>query len=295
MPRNSGGVYSPPAGTYGVPNTVISSPAYDTFVNDIGAEITNSVNVQGTAPMLAPLNMGAFRIINASSPVAATDVAIKSYVDAAVSPGFVMGYANNSSAPAGWLICNGASLSTTTYANLFAVIGYAFGGSGANFNIPDYRGCFLRGFDNGRGLDFQGTRGPNTFQASYLTNHFHAVQDSGHVHNITDPSHVHPDPGHAHVASQVLHNHTYGAILGGGSGIQSGTGWSAQTFGTGNAQPVITVNAALTNLQNAFTGINSTLSAQALVSVTNVSTGSVNYAETETTVQNYPLLWCIKY
>ncbi len=39
-----------------------------------------------------------------------------------------------------WLLCNGASVSTTTYSGLFAAIGYAFGGSGANFNIPDLRG-----------------------------------------------------------------------------------------------------------------------------------------------------------
>ena len=45
----------------------------------------------------------------------------------------------------GYLLCNGASVSTTTYAKLFAVIGYNYGGSGASFNIPDFRGMFLRG------------------------------------------------------------------------------------------------------------------------------------------------------
>lgn len=39
-----------------------------------------------------------------------------------------------------WLLCNGASVSTTTYSGLFALIGYAFGGSGANFTLPDLRG-----------------------------------------------------------------------------------------------------------------------------------------------------------
>ena len=45
-------------------------------------------------------------------------------------------------APTGYVLCNGASLDTTTYANLFAVIGYTFGGSSANFNVPDYRNNF---------------------------------------------------------------------------------------------------------------------------------------------------------
>ena len=44
----------------------------------------------------------------------------------------------------GWLLCNGASYSTTTYANLFAIIGYTYGGSGANFNVPNYQGLFLQ-------------------------------------------------------------------------------------------------------------------------------------------------------
>lgn len=48
-------------------------------------------------------------------------------------------------APAGFLICNGASYLTATHPNLFAVTGYTYGGSGANFNVPDYRGMFLRG------------------------------------------------------------------------------------------------------------------------------------------------------
>lgn len=42
--------------------------------------------------------------------------------------------------PTGYLICDGASYSTTTYATLFAAIAYTWGGSGASFNVPDLRG-----------------------------------------------------------------------------------------------------------------------------------------------------------
>jgi len=45
-----------------------------------------------------------------------------------------------SAAPAGYLLCNGASVSTTTYAALFAVIDYDYGGSGGSFNLPDLVG-----------------------------------------------------------------------------------------------------------------------------------------------------------
>jgi hypothetical protein len=41
--------------------------------------------------------------------------------------------------PTGWLICDGAGYSTTTYANLFAAIGYTFGGSGGTFNVPNFK------------------------------------------------------------------------------------------------------------------------------------------------------------
>jgi len=41
------------------------------------------------------------------------------------------------SVPSGFLECNGQSVSTTTYAALFAVIAYTYGGSGGSFNVPD--------------------------------------------------------------------------------------------------------------------------------------------------------------
>ena len=59
------------------------------------------------------------------------------------------------SVPSGYLECNGAAVSRTTYAALFAVIGtqYGAGNGSSTFNIPDLRGEFIRGFDNGKGTD----------------------------------------------------------------------------------------------------------------------------------------------
>jgi microcystin-dependent protein len=59
-------------------------------------------------------------------------------------------------APAGYnvLYCNGASVSTTTYSALYAVIGFKYGNPGSgNMKIPDRRGLVARGFDDGRGID----------------------------------------------------------------------------------------------------------------------------------------------
>lgn len=70
------------------------------------------------------------------------------------SAGAIQFYAM-STAPSGWLKANGAAVSRTTYAGLFAAIGTVFGvGDGATtFNLPDLRGEFLRGWDDARGID----------------------------------------------------------------------------------------------------------------------------------------------
>ena len=60
-----------------------------------------------------------------------------------------------STVPYGHLECNGAPVSRTSYAELFAAIGVAWGsGDGVStFNLPDFRGEFIRGWDHGRGVD----------------------------------------------------------------------------------------------------------------------------------------------
>jgi hypothetical protein len=52
----------------------------------------------------------------------------------------------SSTPPDGWLVCNGASISITTYGNLFSVIGFTYGGSlsSGNFTLPNFSGCFIR-------------------------------------------------------------------------------------------------------------------------------------------------------
>lgn len=51
----------------------------------------------------------------------------------------------SSTAPAGYLLCDGTTYNTTTYAALWSVIFYTYGGSGNNFKVPNFQGCFLRG------------------------------------------------------------------------------------------------------------------------------------------------------
>ena len=91
-----------------------------------------------------------------------------------VPAGSIMHYAAVT-VPGGWLEANGAAVSRTTYATLFAAIGATFGpGDGVTtFNLPDLRGEFLRGFDNGRGVDSGRVLG--SAQASQMSSHTHTV------------------------------------------------------------------------------------------------------------------------
>lgn len=65
------------------------------------------------------------------------------------APGMIFDYAG-STAPTGFLFCDGAAVSRTTFARLFAVIGTTFGaGDGTTtFNLPDLRGRVVAGRDN---------------------------------------------------------------------------------------------------------------------------------------------------
>lgn len=89
-------------------------------------------------------------------------------------PGQITAY-GGTTAPTGWLMCNGAAVSRTTYSALFGIIGTAYGvGDGSTtFNVPELRGEFLRGNDNGRGVDTSRVLG--SAQADELKAHTHTA------------------------------------------------------------------------------------------------------------------------
>lgn len=96
---------------------------------------------------------------------------VQSLIDSLVPPGAVLPFAMDT-APTGWITCDGRSLSRAAYPRLFSAIGTLYGSVDANtFNVPDYRGEFLRGWDNGRGIDVGRLFG--TFQADELRSHNH--------------------------------------------------------------------------------------------------------------------------
>lgn len=81
-------------------------------------------------------------------------------------------------APAGFLACDGATVSRSTYADLFAAIGttYGVGDGSTTFKLPDLRGDFIRGWDGGRGVDTGRVFG--SFQNEEVKEHTHMVLNS---------------------------------------------------------------------------------------------------------------------
>jgi len=83
----------------------------------------------------------------------------------------------------GFLECNGAELDRNLYFDLFQSIGTIYGaGDGVNtFNLPDLRGQFLRGFDNGKGFDNGRTLG--SYQNSTV---LHSGSNDGYAHTYSE-------------------------------------------------------------------------------------------------------------
>lgn len=128
---------------------------------------------------------------------------------------------STSTPPTGYLECNGQAVSRTTYSRLFSAIGTTYGsGDGTTtFNLPDYRGQFLRGYDNASGIDLDaanrtdrgdGTTGDavGTKQTNQTLAHSHSV-DPPATTSTTEGEHFHSiDPPSTTSSSDGDHSHT---------------------------------------------------------------------------------------
>lgn len=80
-----------------------------------------------------------------------------------------------SSAPSGWLLCQGQAVSRTTYASLFAIIGTTYGaGDGTTtFNLPNAEGRTLIGASSGHALGTSGGSETVTLDTTMIPAHTH--------------------------------------------------------------------------------------------------------------------------
>jgi hypothetical protein len=138
----------------------------------ITANLTGNVtgNITGNAGTATRLQTP--RTINGVSFDGTQNIVVEASDPNSGAPVGAILYYPSATIPVGWMICDGASLSTTTYSLLFSKIGYTFGGSGNTFRLPDLRGEFIRSWDGGRGVD--SGRGVGTFQKGTI--------------NVTDPN-----------------------------------------------------------------------------------------------------------
>jgi microcystin-dependent protein len=125
-------------------------------------------------------------------------------VTAQVPTGTVVDFAG-SSAPAGWLLCDGNPYPTATYPSLFSAIGYIWGGSGANFNVPDLRSRVTVGAGAGAGLTSRTLAGKGGEETHPLT----IAELASHTHGLS--THTHTLGSHTHSMDHyhLLSNHTH--------------------------------------------------------------------------------------
>lgn len=102
-----------------------------------------------------------------------------------VPAGSIMAY-GGATPPDGWLLCDGATKSSSQYPELFAAIGNNWGSGGSgSFKLPDLRGLFLRGVNEttNNDLDAENRVSKNGSNAGNQVGSYQADQFQGHFHN----------------------------------------------------------------------------------------------------------------
>ncbi len=124
--------------------------------NSAGATVTGTVSADAAdiddfVSVGSNIHLGNAGIITATSFIG-NGAGLTGVV--AVPTGAIMAWPVES-APSGFILCHGQAISRSTYSDLFSLIGvmYGAGDGSANFNLPDYRGQFLRGRANGSAND----------------------------------------------------------------------------------------------------------------------------------------------
>ena len=177
----------------GTSRMVISADSTDSiFAVDDDRNFTVKTNTATRLTINSSAATSTVPVVLPGVPTTSLQAATKGYVDnlTGAPAGIVMAFAGTT-APAGFLTCDGSVVSQSTYASLYAAIGAVWntGGEGVgNFRLPDLRGAFIRGSGTSS-LDPSSPRSVGTFQAEAYLNHNHtassSVSDPGHAHSYT--------------------------------------------------------------------------------------------------------------
>ncbi|PIT58333.1 phage tail protein [Snodgrassella alvi] len=147
--------YSDSFGGYQTGAILISDDNAKLFISTIDKNTNNPNQIMTGWQILAGEGVNAATATKLQASRTINGVPFDGTQDINATPAGAVQFFAMETAPIGWLKANGAVISRTLYANLFAAIGIRFGaGDGkTTFNLPDLRGEFLRGWDDGRGVD----------------------------------------------------------------------------------------------------------------------------------------------
>jgi microcystin-dependent protein len=296
-------------------SAAVAEAAAASLGNDPNFATTITNDLATKAPLSSPALTGTPTAPTAAAGTSTTQLATTEFVTTAVPAGLIS-FFTMTSAPTGWLKANGASISRTTYASLFAAIGTTFGaGDGSTtFNLPDLRGEFLRGFDNGRGIDTatvsSWSYSGSTITVNTSTAHGLVVGSTGSLSGLTATTNA-PNGTFVVVSvpSATQFTFTASATPTGTAGVNSATvnrlfgslqidtvqshghaiksGWSNSGWDPGSCN----------GNSNAYVGTNNGCSNALSTVLTPTSDGVNGNAKTsaETRPRNIALLACIKY
>ena len=225
------------------PSTVAATSLSTTGNATVGGTlgVTGTATMSGTTTMNGDVNLG-----NASGDTITVTGTMAGIDNKSGMTGEIRMW-GGASAPTGWLMCNGAAVSRSTYSALFAITSTSFGiGNGSStFNVPDMEGRSPVGVGTGAGGGAEDTDG-STVPAggSALTTRslgewtgaevLSSAQLAAHTH--TSAAHIHTGPSHTHTA-----NHGHSASSGGqtittvgnSGGLGTNSGYTAQTIAIG--------------------------------------------------------------
>ena len=168
-----------------------------------GVGATGATGPSGLQGDAGPTGVGA---TGATGPVGATGASGATGPTGVTSPGMPTGSITQfagSTAPSGWLTCDGTAVSRTTFADLFAAIGTAYnigGEAGTDFRLPNMKGRVPVGFDSGQtefdSLGESGGAKTHTLTTAEMPSHTHTQNSHNHTqdahgHSINDPTHSH--------------------------------------------------------------------------------------------------------
>lgn len=141
-------------------------------------------------------------------------------------PGVIAPYAATT-APTGWLLCDGSAVSRSTYAALFSVISTTFGvgDNSTTFNVPDLRGRIPVALDNLGGSDAGRLSVANTLGGT----------GGAQTHTLTSAE----MPAHTHTTGEAISGGGFIAFTGGAQGLTTTSGSTGGGGAHNNMQPYV--------------------------------------------------------